>query len=340
MGLADQTPGSSGTHNPAFSVQQSVCDEDIPIGSERLGRVPKAVIFQQPSELTEWAKDGWKSQLNQQVRSRVSRTVLRYFAIAFAALFFVVPAFCQDSQECLGSDFDSYPQQDKLADQAAAQTKPPDQSNPAPKPEDPTNSGRMFFVMPNFLTVENEASVPPISWKEKFVITSKGAFDPYEFFIVGVLSGIRQADNAYPAFGQGMAGYGKRYGTAFADQVDGNIMVGAVFPTILKTDPRYFQLGKGSFAKRFGYAISRIFVARKDSGGSTFNFSEFVGNGTAIGISNVYYPAADRSFSSSLSDWGTQMALDALGNELKEFWPDLHRKYSHWKQNRSAPASQ
>ncbi len=302
--------------------------------------MPKAVIFQQQPELAERAGHGGKSQLHQQLRSRISGTVLRYVAMAFFVLLFAVPAFCQDSQECLGSDFDSFSQQDKPADQASAQTKPPDQSDPARKPEDPANSGRMFFVMPNFLTVENEASVPPISWKEKFVITSKGAFDPYEFFIVGVLSGIRQADNAYPAFGQGMAGYGKRYGTAFADQVDGNIMVGGVFPTFLKTDPRYFQMGKGSFAKRFGYAISRIFVARKDSGGSTFNISEFAGNATAIAISNVYYPAADRSFSSSLSNWGTQMALDALGNELKEFWPDLHRKYSHWKQNRSGATSQ
>ena len=69
-------------------------------------------------------------------------------------------------------------------------------------------------------------------------------------------------------FGQGMQGYAKRYGAAFADQVDGNIMVGGVYPTILKIDPRYFRLGKGPFAHRFGYAISRIFVARKDSGGS------------------------------------------------------------------------
>jgi len=41
-----------------------------------------------------------------------------------------------------------------------------------------------------------------------------------------------------------MEGYGKRYGAAFADQVDGNVMVGGVFPTILKIDPRYFRLGR------------------------------------------------------------------------------------------------
>jgi hypothetical protein len=183
----------------------------------------------------------------------------------------------------------------------------------------------MFYVMPNYLTVDTQSQVKPISWKEKFAISAKGSFDPYEFTIVGIVAGIRQEENSSPAFGQGVEGYAKRYGAAFADQVDGNIMVGGVFPTILKVDPRYFQRGRGSFLHRFGYAFDRIFIARTDSGGRMFNVPEFAGNATAIAISNVYYPASDRSFSSSLSDWGTQMGLDAFGNELKEFWPDIHR---------------
>jgi len=103
-------------------------------------------------------------------------------------------------------------------------------------------------------------------------------------------------------------------------------MVGGVFPTVLRADPRYFQMGKGGFKRRATYAFSRIFVARKDSGGPTFNFSEFLGNGAATGISTLYYPAQDRSALGSFTNWGTQMAVDALGNELKEFWPDIHNK--------------
>ena len=182
----------------------------------------------------------------------------------------------------------------------------------------------MFYVMPNYLTVEGQSQVPPISWKEKFAITAKGTFDPYEFGIVGIVAGIRQAENAYPGFGQGASGYAKRYGAAFADQVDGNLMVGGVFPTILRTDPRYFRRGKGRLGHRFGYAISRVLVARKDSGGNMFNIPEFAGNTTAIAISNVYYPASDRSFTSNLSGFTLQMGIDAFGNELKEFWPDIH----------------
>jgi hypothetical protein len=220
---------------------------------------------------------------------------------------------------------------------AQNQTAAPTQSTAPPSPSQNPNSpgqiqepqkknDRMFYVMPNFLTVENEAQVKPLTWKGKFAITADGAFDPYEFVTAGIVAGIRQAENAYPAFGQGFVGYAKRYGTAMADQADANMMVGAVFPSILRTDPRYFQMGKGSFSHRFAYALSRIFVTRKDSGGSTFNFSEPVGNGVAIGISNLYYPAANRSVSSNLDGWGLQMAIDGLGNELKEFWPDIHRR--------------
>ena len=242
-----------------------------------------------------------------------------------------MPAFSQEAQEQPVSNPVAAPLPDKPASHLSGQNNSQELSTPILKGTEKSKDDRMFFVMPNYLTVANESDVAPITWKEKFVITAKGAFDPYEFAIVGVLSGIRQAEDAYPAFGQGMQGYGKRYGTALADQVDGNIMVGGVYPSLLKTDPRYFQLGKGGFVHRFGYAISRVLITRKDSGGQVFNFSEFLGNATAIGISNAYYPASDRSLSSNLHDWGVQMGIDAFGNELKEFWPDIHHHFSKKK---------
>jgi hypothetical protein len=232
---------------------------------------------------------------------------------------------------------------DKPADQPSTQPSTPNSSAPNPptqnspaseaprkddaKKDQPAKKkdDRMFYVMPNYLTVDNQADAKPVSWKEKFSMAAKGSFDPYEFTIVGIVAGIRQADDSYPAFGQGMEGYAKRYGAAFADQVDGNVMVGGVYPAILKFDPRYFRMGTGSFGHRFLYAVDRIVIARTDSGRHTFNIPEFAGNATAIAISNVYYPAADRSFSSSFTNWTTQMGIDAFGNTLKEFWPDVHR---------------
>jgi hypothetical protein len=226
---------------------------------------------------------------------------------------------------------------DKPGDQASTPTNSKDPSTPvqedSKKNEDSKKKNdRMFYVMPNYLTVDGESQVKPISWKEKFADAAKGSFDPYEFSIVGIVAAFRQADNSPPEFGQGWEGYGKRYGAAFADQVDANVMVGGVFPTILRMDPRYFRLGRGSFMRRFGYAFDRILIGRTDSGHHTVNVPEFAGNAAAIAISTVYYPDGNNSFLSNLNGWGTQMGLDALGNELKEFWPDVH----HYLQRKQA----
>jgi hypothetical protein len=243
-------------------------------------------------------------------------------------------AFCAAQSAAPIQTSDPSPSAQSPAQNSPVQTSPvpadPKKNDDKKKSGDSKKDDRMFYVMPNYLTVDSQSQVKPISWKEKFAISAKGSFDPYEFTVVGIVAGIRQAENSFPGFGQGAEGYAKRYGTAFADQVDGNVMVGGVFPTILKVDPRYFQLGRGSFARRFGYAFDRIFIARTDSGRNMFNVPEFAGNATAIAISNVYYPAADRGFSSSFSGWGTQMGIDAFGNELKEFWPDIH----HYLQKR------
>jgi len=260
-------------------------------------------------------------------------TVSILFSVAFCAAQSVPQTQTSDRAQSGQAPTTSSSMQSKPEEQPSAQGNSKDPSSPVQDTKQDTKKSkddRMFYVMPNYLTVDSQSQVKPISWKEKFAISAKGSFDPYEFTIVGIVAGIRQAENSYPAFGQGMEGYGKRYGTAFADQVDGNVMVGGVFPAILKVDPRYFQLGRGSFTHRFGYAFDRIFIARTDSGAHMFNVPEFLGNATAIAISNVYYPASDRSFSSSFLGWGTQMGIDAFGNELKEFWPDIH----HYLQRR------
>ncbi|MGA8733938.1 MAG: hypothetical protein WB558_08460 [Terriglobales bacterium] len=270
-------------------------------------------------------------------------SILRYFLFSFAIvaafLFLTLPVFSQETQKQPPSDPAAVPIQDKTGDQPSAQNNSQNENSRAQQDTEKNKDDRMFYVMPNFLTVDNESQVKPISWKEKFAITARGAFDPYEFAIVGVVAGIRQAGNAYPGFGQGMAGYGKRYGAAFADQVDGNIMVGGVFPSILRTDPRYFRSGKGGLVHRFGYAISRLLITRRDSGGHMFNVPEFAGNATAIAISNLYYPAADRGFSTSFTSWGVQMGIDAFGNELKEFWPDIHKRLRKSKSKSKSKSS-
>jgi hypothetical protein len=229
----------------------------------------------------------------------------------------VLPAAAQDS--------DQKPDQPQPQVSAPESTHSPDSGQNTDENEEGRRSTRMFGVMPNNLTVEGAKKFKPISTREKFKLVAESAFDPYEFAVVGVLAGIGQATNDTPEWGQGAKGYGIRYGTDFGDQVIGNFMVGAVMPTVFRQDPRYFQSGQGTFWHRAGYALSRIFVTRGDSGKEEFNISEIGGNGLAGLISNTYHPASDRTLVETGQTWGTQIAVDTFGYELKEFWPDIRR---------------
>ena len=133
--------------------------------------------------------------------------------------------------------------------------------------------------------------------------------------------------NSNKSFGYGAAGFGRYFGTSYGDLLIGNYMTEAVYPSILHQDPRYFRRGTGSGRSRFVYAISQIVLTHSDSGGTQFNYSEWLGNSTAVAISNAYYPD-HRSAGSSISKLGMQIGLDAVGNVLKEFWPDLQRRFS------------
>ncbi len=212
-----------------------------------------------------------------------------------------------------------------------------------------TSKDRLFYALPNFLTLEGAGQVPPLTTGEKFKVVFRGSFDYIQIPWYGFLSGISQAENSEPGYSQGAEGYAKRFGAAFADGTVENFMVGAVFPSILHQDPRYFQLGKGSFTHRTYYAIGRSFVTRTDSGREQFNYSEIVGGMLSAAIStNTYHPrafitrrydpttnmvvyvhnASDRTLSNTASVWGTQLGYDTLTLVVKEFWPDIHRRIS------------
>lgn len=221
-----------------------------------------------------------------------------------------------------------------------SQAAPPVQNPPTPdknqnpgknKPEG-VSKDRLFYALPNFLTLENAGQVPPLTTKEKFKVVTKGSFDYVQIPWYAFLAGISQAENSEAGYGQGAAGYGKRFGAYFADGTIENYMTGAILPAVLRQDPRYFQSGKGSFMHRTGYSVSRIFVTRGDSGRQQFNASEILGSALSAGISTYsYHPHADRTLPNTLSVWGTQVGYDTITLVVKEFWPDIRRKMSKHK---------
>jgi hypothetical protein len=201
-----------------------------------------------------------------------------------------------------------------------------------------TSKDRLFYTLPNFLTLENAGQVPPMSAGEKFKAVTRSSFDPAQFAWYGLLSGISQAENSEPGYGQGAQGYAKRYGAAFGDGVIEGYMVGAAMPALFRQDPRYFQSGKGGFWRRTGYAVSRIIITRGDSGNNQFNVSEILGSGLGAGISTYsYHPHADKTLSNTANVWGTQMSYDVLSFFVKEFWPDIRRKIHKSKTDQQQP---
>jgi hypothetical protein len=190
-----------------------------------------------------------------------------------------------------------------------------------------TQSKRIFGIIPNFRTSTMPNPYTPIRTKEKFTIASQDAFDRGTFVLAGLFAAESQLTNANPAFGQGAAGYGRYFGTSLADFVIGDYMTEAIYPTLLHQDPRYFQRGTGGTGSRIGYAVGQIVLTHGDNGRTQFNFSEIVGNSTAVAISNAYYQN-NRDASDAAIKLVEQLGVDAAANVLKEFWPDVHRKFT------------
>ncbi len=192
---------------------------------------------------------------------------------------------------------------------------------------------RIFGVLPNYRTADGTVPFMPITTRRKFYIAAKDSFDYPVYLTAAAFAGLYQLENQNPSFGQGVKGYAKRLATSYGDQAIGNLMTEAIFPSLLHEDPRYFRIGSsgGSTWHRTKYAITRVFVVRTDKGGSTFNFSEWLGNGTAVAVSNLYYPGDTRNVSDNIQKLGIAVGTDAFSQVLKEFWPDIKRKLTKKK---------
>jgi hypothetical protein len=192
-------------------------------------------------------------------------------------------------------------------------------------------SKRILGIFPNYRAVSADTQLPPLTLKSEFWLATQDSFDYSSFITAGMLAGAAQARNSTKEFGQGARGFGRYYWHAVADQAVGNYMTETIVPSLTREDPRYYTLGHGGVFKRSGYAISRLLVTRTNSGGRTFNLSEIIGNGAGAGISDLYYPSQERTWTKTGQKWVTQIGLDGAFNILKEFWPDLNRAIFHGK---------
>jgi hypothetical protein len=194
----------------------------------------------------------------------------------------------------------------------------------APQSPDASDK-RVLWIIPNYRTFPSLTDYKPITPKEKFKIAADDTFDRGTLILAAAFAGQGERTNSNPSFGTEELGYARYFAAAYADVVIGDYMTESVYPTLLHQDPRYFRRGSGSGWSRLGYAIGQIFWTHTDAGGTQFNYSEILGNSTAVAISCAYYPQG-RDALSAVSKLGSQIGVDMASNVLKEFWPDIHRK--------------
>ena len=177
---------------------------------------------------------------------------------------------------------------------------------------------RVFGAIPDFYTsyVWNAA---PLDTKQKFSLAVRKTFDPVAFIGISLGAGIEQATNFYPGYGQGVEGYGKRWGALFATGRTSDILNRAVFPSLFHQDPRYFYQGSGSTWSRIRHAVGDAFVARSDNGHLMPNYSYLLGNISSAALSNLYYPASSRGAGLILTNAAIGIAGRAGQNLVREF---------------------
>lgn len=184
---------------------------------------------------------------------------------------------------------------------------------------------RLLGVMPQFQVVMNGQAVP-LSGGQKWKLALHSAIDPFYIgwaFAIG--GGWGEVVDSNSGYGWGPAGYFKRVGADYADNVNGALIGNALLPQLLHQDPRYFRKGTGPIFKRFLYAAMSTVVCHGDNGKNQPNVSNVLGNYISGAISNAYYPADERGVALTLENGTSVTLFGALGGQILEFGPDLAR---------------
>ncbi len=188
---------------------------------------------------------------------------------------------------------------------------------------------RVFGIIPNFYVSYDGANAAPLTTKLKFKLAMRVARDPISMVGVAFMSGIDQASNR-PDYVQGAKGYGQRFGANAAGAFSDILLGGAVLPSLLHQDPRYFYQGTGTTASRLKHAVSAPFICKGDNGNRQINFSSMGGVAGATALSMAYYPSSNRGsgdlmLAFSVSEGARVLAAIAQEFIIPRFTPSLRR---------------
>ena len=214
---------------------------------------------------------------------------------------------------------------------AQATTTAPQATAPQTSVPKKGSPGHIFLIIPAY-NVEYLKNVPPMTSHQKLDLFLEDAYDPIGLAASAVeASVLEHGADGFCGYGHGLKGYGKCYGAALLDANVSGFIGDYMMPSLLHQDPRFFRLGTGSVKGRLFYALSRVFIVRKDSGGWTFASGALSGTVATGALSNLYYPKADRGWGLSLSRMAIDLGGAAIFNTEAEFWPDIERIVLHKK---------
>ena len=162
---------------------------------------------------------------------------------------------------------------------------------------------------------------------EKFKLFVDQQFDPINFLGAAWDASWAHLDRDDPSYGQGPAGYSKRYAATLADNATGDFFGVFFYPAIFHQDPRYYRMGQGGFKARLGHALQHRFIAVSDSGTPMFNYSEWLGTVSSKAVGNLYHPDNPRGVGPTAGRIGLSVAGDMGWDVLREFWPEVARKF-------------
>ena len=176
---------------------------------------------------------------------------------------------------------------------------------------------RVLGFIPNFY-VSYDKNPAPLTTKLKFELALKISYDPVTFAGTGFLAATNQASH-YPDYVEGMKGYGQRFGAVYLNGLTDIMVGGAILPSVLHQDPRYFYQGTGSNKSRLLHALSSPIICRGDNGKSEPNYSSIGGYLAAGSIANAYYPETNRGPHLLLNIFAVDLSANVANAVLQEF---------------------
>jgi hypothetical protein len=180
--------------------------------------------------------------------------------------------------------------------------------------------GRRSIFFPDLATTPK-----PLSTKQKFELFADQSIAPSRFVSSAFTAGIGQARDSLPGYGQGMSGYGKRFGSSMATAASSNFFGTFLLSSALHRDPRFFVSMHSGFGYRVGYAISRIVIGRTDDGRNGANWPGIFGPLMAESLANSYLPEQEQTAGNTFQRYGWRIGANTLGNVLREYWPMIFR---------------